>query len=84
LTQILISKKFEKETVFESSVLAWIRSRIRIRIRIELKCCILIRIHSPGYIEDLSFFRSGKGFAEDYFLDAKSQCAGKRGACPDR
>jgi hypothetical protein len=28
--------------------------------------------------------RSGKGFAEDYYLDAKSQCAGKRGACPDR
>lgn len=27
--------------------------------------------------------RSGKGFAEDYYLDAKSQCAGKRGACPD-
>jgi len=27
---------------------------------------------------------SGKGFAEDYYLDAKSQCAGKRGACPDR
>jgi hypothetical protein len=25
LTQILISKKFEKEIVFESSVLAWIR-----------------------------------------------------------
>jgi len=28
--------------------------------------------------------RSGKGYAEDYFLDAKSQCAGRRGACPDR
>lgn len=27
--------------------------------------------------------QSGKGYAEDYFLDAKSQCAGKRGACPD-
>jgi hypothetical protein len=50
LTQILISKKFEKEIVFESSVLAWIRiqhfcsiqccgseSEI-IRIRIEQKC----------------------------------------------
>jgi hypothetical protein len=38
LTQILISKKFEKEIVFESSVLAWIR------IRIEQKCWIRIRI----------------------------------------
>jgi hypothetical protein len=33
---------------------------------------------------DLLNLRSGKGFAEDYYLDAKSQCAGKRGACPDR
>jgi hypothetical protein len=32
--QILISKKFEKEIVFESSVLAWIRNWIRI----EQKC----------------------------------------------
>jgi hypothetical protein len=43
----LISKKFEKEIVFESSVLAWIR------IRIEQKCWILIlnksiRILNPG------------------------------------
>jgi hypothetical protein len=30
LTQILISKKFEKEIVFESYVLAWIRSRIEL------------------------------------------------------
>ncbi|XP_023337627.1 protein Skeletor, isoforms B/C [Eurytemora carolleeae] len=28
--------------------------------------------------------RSGKGYADDYYLDAKSQCAGGRGACPDR
>jgi hypothetical protein len=47
LTQILISKKFEKEIVFESSVLAWIW------IRIEQKCWIRIRIksiriHNPG------------------------------------
>ena len=28
--------------------------------------------------------RSGKGYADDYYLDSKSQCAGKRGACPDR
>lgn len=26
---------------------------------------------------------TGKGFAEDYFLDAKSQCSGSRGSCPD-
>jgi hypothetical protein len=44
----LISKKFEKEIVFESSVLAW----IWIRIRIEQKCWIRIRkksirIHNP-------------------------------------
>jgi hypothetical protein len=47
----LISKKIEKEIVFESSVLAW----IRIRIRIELKCWIPIRIESiripnPGLV----------------------------------
>jgi hypothetical protein len=39
LTQILISKKFEKEIVFESCVLAWIQNRIRI----EQKCWIRIR-----------------------------------------
>lgn len=27
--------------------------------------------------------KSGKGFADDYYLDSKSQCAGRRGACPD-
>jgi hypothetical protein len=37
LTQILISKKFEKKIVFESSVLAWIRIRKK-----------SIRIHNPG------------------------------------
>jgi len=26
---------------------------------------------------------TGKGFAHDYFLDAKSQCSGNRGSCPD-
>lgn len=26
---------------------------------------------------------TGKGYAEDYFLDAKSQCSGSRGSCPD-
>jgi hypothetical protein len=46
LTQILISKKFEIEIVFESSVSAWIRIRIRNRIRIEQKCWIRIRIKS--------------------------------------
>jgi hypothetical protein len=38
----LISKKFEKEIVFKSSVLAWIR--IRNWIRIKPKCWIRIRI----------------------------------------
>jgi hypothetical protein len=54
-SQILISKKFEKEIVYESSVLAWIQNRIRnwIRIQIEQKCWIRIciksiRIHNPG------------------------------------
>jgi hypothetical protein len=52
----LISKKFEKEIVFESSVLAWIR--IRNRMRIEQKCWIRIRIrkksiqiHNPAKIK---------------------------------
>jgi hypothetical protein len=50
LTQILISKKFEKEIVFESFDLAWIRNRIRI----EQKCWIRILnksilIHNPAY-----------------------------------
>jgi hypothetical protein len=49
LTQILIFKKIEKEIVFESSVLAWIR------IRIEQKCWIRIRIksiriHNPVFL----------------------------------
>ncbi|XP_055540426.1 protein Skeletor, isoforms B/C isoform X1 [Wyeomyia smithii] len=26
---------------------------------------------------------TGKGFAQDYYLDAKSQCSGGRGSCPD-
>lgn len=26
---------------------------------------------------------TGKGYAYDYFLDAKSQCSGTRGSCPD-
>jgi len=26
---------------------------------------------------------NGKGYAQDYFLDAKSQCSGNRGSCPD-
>lgn len=26
---------------------------------------------------------TGKGYAQDYFLDAKSQCSGNRGSCPD-
>lgn len=26
---------------------------------------------------------TGKGYAQDYYLDAKSQCSGSRGSCPD-
>lgn len=26
---------------------------------------------------------TGKGFANDYYLDAKSQCSGAHGSCPD-
>lgn len=26
---------------------------------------------------------TGKGYAEDYYLDAKAQCSGNRGSCPD-
>lgn len=40
------------------------------------------------FIESLNFaFKIhflGQGYAEDYYLDAKSQCAGGRGSCPDR
>jgi hypothetical protein len=73
LTQILISKKFEKEIVFESSVLAWIRNRIRIRI--EQKCWIRIRNKSIRILnpaEDIPFF------IFDYFIfsDGKLDCFG--------
>jgi hypothetical protein len=47
LTQIFISKKFEKEVIFGSSVLAWIRIELKCWIRIES-----IRIHNP----DISYF----------------------------
>jgi hypothetical protein len=43
LTQILILKKFEKEIVFESSVLAGIRTWIRNRILIEQKKILLLK-----------------------------------------
>ena len=33
---------------------------------------------------DANLFSTGQGYAEDYYLDAKSQCAGGRGSCPDR
>lgn len=26
---------------------------------------------------------TGKGFANDYYLEAKAQCSGNRGSCPD-
>jgi hypothetical protein len=59
-------KKFEKEIVFENSVLAWIRSRIRIRIGIEPKCWIQIsiesiRIHNPA----------GKDWPEPHTVELK-------------
>jgi hypothetical protein len=52
LLKFWFQKKFEKEVVFESSVLTWLR--IRNRIRIEQKCWIRIRIksiriHNPVY-----------------------------------
>jgi hypothetical protein len=51
LTQILISKKFEKEIVFVSSVLAWIQIRIEQKCWIRIWICIKsIRIHNPGLI----------------------------------
>jgi hypothetical protein len=61
-------QKFAKEIVFESSVLAWIRSRIRIRIRIELKCWIRFRIesirnHNPGF---LKIHIRQKGFESEF------------------
>jgi hypothetical protein len=54
LTQIFISKKFEKEIVFESFVLTWIW------IRIEQKCWIRIRsksirIHNPEKLYTILF-----------------------------
>jgi hypothetical protein len=59
----LISKKFEKKIVFESSVLAWIRIRIekkcwiriRIRIRIRKKS---IRIHNPEIDNNILMLRN--------------------------
>jgi hypothetical protein len=64
----LISKKFEKEIVFESSVLAWIRIRLWIRIRIEQKCWIRIRIksiriHNPDLKYDPDRRKINKWFA---------------------
>jgi hypothetical protein len=49
----LILKKFEKEIVFESSALAWIRIRIEKKwwIRIRMKS---IRIHNPGKNDSVS------------------------------
>lgn len=26
---------------------------------------------------------TGKGYSQDYYLEAKSQCSGNRGSCPD-
>jgi hypothetical protein len=44
LTQILVSTKFEKEIVFESSVLVWIRNWIRIEPQ---PCGAGCKIHHP-------------------------------------
>jgi hypothetical protein len=57
----LILKKFEKEIVFVSSVLAWIRIRDWIRIRIEQKCWIRIRIksiriHNPALFTSVGWY----------------------------
>jgi hypothetical protein len=41
----LISKKFEKEIIFESSVLAWIGIELKCWIRIRMES---IRIHNPA------------------------------------
>jgi hypothetical protein len=47
---ILISKKFETKIVFESSVLVWIRNRIRIEQKCWIRIRIVsIRIHNPAY-----------------------------------
>ena len=45
---------------------------------------IMMMIHQRMFILIMTTSRSGKGYAEDYYLDAKSQCAGRRGACPDK
>jgi hypothetical protein len=62
----LISKKFEKKIVFESSVLAWIR--FRNRIRIEQKCWIRIRIkwiriHNPDFNKPESLLKLSMNFS---------------------
>jgi hypothetical protein len=52
-----LQTKFEKEIVFESSVLAWIRNRILIRIRIKLKSWIRIRIESIRIYNPVNSYR---------------------------
>ena len=48
----------------------------------------MLLTNTLNYVHEIStrwpLYRSGKGYADDYYLDAKSQCAGGRGACPDR
>ena len=41
-----------------------------------------LQVAKNSWPDDLNLL--GKGFAEDYYLDAKSQCAGGQGACPDK
>jgi len=45
-----------------------------------------VKVKSSTEINQIikDFNLTGKGYAEDYYLDAKSQCAGGRGACPDK
>jgi hypothetical protein len=50
-------KKFVKEIVFESSVLAWIRSRTRIEVKCWIRIRIeSIRIHNPAFYCIFSYF----------------------------
>ncbi len=39
--------------------------------------------HREFIFNNAIFGLVGQGFADDYYLDAKGQCAGGRGACPD-
>jgi hypothetical protein len=79
----MILKKFEKEIVFDSSVLAWIR------IRIEQKCWIRIRvksirIHNPDlWFPDASFGsinRYQNDWENDYTVNKMKNYLAQKGA----